>query len=194
MGERGGRERKEGTEELRFLRSFDLWSPWLHSVPRVKGSTLETSPRPFSSPVPPHPALVSATTPTPQEVTGASAGLSRGTSASSDPVHWPRAPGRLRSARWGHGLPFPFHQDWKPVQWWPGLCWMYPCHPETHFRMTTGVSDSNILSPFKAFLVSAFKGKKKVYHIRKCDQKLWFSCWLQFFSHHSNKKNKLLMG
>ena len=30
--------------------------------------------------------------PPPQEVTGASAGLSRGTSASSDPVHWPRAP------------------------------------------------------------------------------------------------------
>ena len=38
--ERGGKERKEGTEALG---SFDLWSPWLHSVPRVKGSTPETS-------------------------------------------------------------------------------------------------------------------------------------------------------
>jgi len=50
--ERGGKERKEGTEALG---SFDLWSPWLHSVPRVKGSTPETSPGPFSSPVPPPP-------------------------------------------------------------------------------------------------------------------------------------------
>ena len=64
-------------------------------------------------------------------------------------------------AQVGKQAPFPFPQDWKPLHWWPGLCWIQPCCPETHFRMTTGASDSNILSPFKAFLVSAFKEKLK---------------------------------
>ena len=86
-GERevGGRGRK-GRRNLAALTSGACG---FHSVLRVKGSILETSPGLFSSPVPPPTAPTSATTP--QEVTGASAGPSRGTPVSSDPAHWPRA-------------------------------------------------------------------------------------------------------
>ena len=81
--ERGGRR---GRKERRY--SAALTSGACGSLqPRVKESTLETSPGLLSSPVLPLPALASATTP--QEVTGASAGPSQATSDSSDPAHRP---------------------------------------------------------------------------------------------------------
>ena len=92
------------------------------------------------------------------------------------------SPGPAQVCPVGTQAPLAFHQD-LPFSGGQA-CAQRPQRPETHFRMTTGASDNNILSPFKAFLASAFKEKKeKVYHIRKCDQKLWFSLAGYSFSH-----------
>ena len=147
-----------------------------HSVPRVKGSILETSPGLFSGPVPPLTAPASATTP--QEATGASAGPSRGTPVSSDPAHWPRA----GSGGEAGSPPLPPRLEAPSLVARPVLdATLLPRDP---LQNDHGSQQQQHFEPLQSISCICFQRKdKKVYHIRKCDQKLWFSLAGYSFSH-----------
>ena len=172
-GERGGRERKEGTEELG---SFDLWGLWLPFSPESQRKHSGNLPRAVFIPVPPLTAPASATSP--QEATGASAGPSRGTPVSSDPAHWPRA-GSGAEAR---SPPLPPRLEAPSLVARPVLdATLLPRDP---LQNDHGSQQQQHIEPLQSISCICFQRKdKKVYHIRKCDQKLWFSLAGYSFSH-----------